>query len=661
MTTRPDGDPGGKVLTPAGVDALIKGLAGRGYRVLGPTVRDGAIVYDDIDGIADLPAGWTDEQDGGSYRLERRDDDALFGYAVGPHSWKTLPASAAPHACGGAGKPTAASTVDAASPSPDAPFAFIGVALLRAARDRHPGPGLPRRPVRRPALSRAPRRRLHRRGQLRRGRRHLLLRLDGHRPEGRIRLRPRADRAHRDGEHRFLAEVGSDARRRAPRRASRAAPPRPPTAPPPRRSSPTPPPTWAGTLDTDGIHDLLLANLEHPRWDDVAERCLTCGNCTMVCPTCFCTTVEDSQRPHRRSTPSASRRWDSCFTMDFSYIHGGSVRAVGQVALPPVDDPQARHLDRPVRHLGLRRLRPLHHLVPGRHRHHRGGARHPRAPPARRGRHDRGTWTRSSASTRSSPASTRRRSSWSPAAPGTCASRPASISSARASRRTSSILIRHGRVALEMTAPGRDADHLPDRRRGRDRRRLLADPALSLDLRRPRRRARPRHRHRRHVPARQMRGRPRSRLRDDEALRAGPGRAAAGDPAADARCLWHSPLSTAPAAPAAVDPMLPRLRRGRPRPPRGRRHLDARARHPARRRSPSPPGQFNMLYVFGVGEVAISISGDPAEPGRLVHTIRAVGTVSRGADPAEARRRASACADRSAPAGRSRRRSAPTS
>ncbi len=41
------------------------------------------------------------------------------------------------------------------------------------------------------------------------------------------------------------------------------------------------------------------------------------------------------------------------------------------------------------------------------------------------------------------------------------------------------------------------------------------------------------------------------------------------------------------------------------------------------------PGQFNMLYVFGVGEVAISISGDPARGDRLVHTTRAVGTVTR--------------------------------
>ena len=46
-------------------------------------------------------------------------------------------------------------------------------------------------------------------------------------------------------------------------------------------------------IDTDGIKELLSQNFDHPRWDNVAQRCLTCANCTMVCPTCFCTTVED--------------------------------------------------------------------------------------------------------------------------------------------------------------------------------------------------------------------------------------------------------------------------------------------------------------------------------------------------------------------------------
>ena len=76
------------VITRDGLAALIAALHHDGFRVLGPTVRDDAIVYDDIAAVSDLPAGWTDEQAGGHYRLKRRGDDALFGYAVGPHAWK---------------------------------------------------------------------------------------------------------------------------------------------------------------------------------------------------------------------------------------------------------------------------------------------------------------------------------------------------------------------------------------------------------------------------------------------------------------------------------------------------------------------------------------------------------------------------------------------
>ena len=131
-------------------------------------------------------------------------------------------------------------------------------------------------------------------------------------------------------------------------------------------------------LDVTDIRDLLYRNYENPRWDEVAERCLSCGNCTMVCPTCFCTTVEDVTDLAGEHV-ERYQRWDSCFTVDYSHIHGGAVRASHALALPPVDDAQARDLDRPVRQLRLRRLRALHHLVPGRHRHHRGGAGDPRA------------------------------------------------------------------------------------------------------------------------------------------------------------------------------------------------------------------------------------------------------------------------------------------
>src|SRR5271166_5844096 len=79
---------GGYTVQRDALDELFAALHRRGYTVVGPTVREQAIVYGEIDSCADLPIGWTDEQEGGHYRLRRREDDALFGYNVGPHSWK---------------------------------------------------------------------------------------------------------------------------------------------------------------------------------------------------------------------------------------------------------------------------------------------------------------------------------------------------------------------------------------------------------------------------------------------------------------------------------------------------------------------------------------------------------------------------------------------
>ncbi len=78
-------------------------------------------------------------------------------------------------------------------------------------------------------------------------------------------------------------------------------------------------------LETDGIKELLYENAEHPRWDEVAARCLACANCTMVCPTCFCFTTED--RPSLDGARAERwRTWDSCFSLGYSYIHGGPIR-----------------------------------------------------------------------------------------------------------------------------------------------------------------------------------------------------------------------------------------------------------------------------------------------------------------------------------------------
>jgi ferredoxin len=79
------------------------------------------------------------------------------------------------------------------------------------------------------------------------------------------------------------------------------------------------------SLDTDGLKEILAGSLSDPIWDELAAKCLTCANCTMVCPTCFCAAVQN--RTDLGATEAERvRRWDSCFNFEFSYIHGGPLR-----------------------------------------------------------------------------------------------------------------------------------------------------------------------------------------------------------------------------------------------------------------------------------------------------------------------------------------------
>ncbi len=79
-------------------------------------------------------------------------------------------------------------------------------------------------------------------------------------------------------------------------------------------------------LDTTNIRDLLLNQLEHPRWSEVAQRCLSCTNCTMVCPTCFCSSVNEVSDLEGGHVDRV-RQWDSCFNIGFSYMNGGLIRS----------------------------------------------------------------------------------------------------------------------------------------------------------------------------------------------------------------------------------------------------------------------------------------------------------------------------------------------
>ncbi len=310
-----------RVLSASRLDSLFDALTGRGYAVVGPTVRDGAIVFDAIAGVDDLPRGWTDEQDGGTYRLKRRDDDALFGYAVGPHSWKQFLFPPRTRLWQAQRTESGFAVVDDEVEQPD--FAFLGVRScdLHAigVQDRVflDGPYVdPTYRARRNAFIVAVQC-----GQA--GGTCFCLSMNTG-PKATSGFDLALTELLDAGRHEFLVEVGSD--RGAELAAELPCRDATPEAEAAAEAAVERAAAQMGrTMDTTGIKELLYRNYEHPRWDDVAQRCLTCANCTMVCPTCFCTTVEDVsdlQGEHAERW----RRWDSCFTADFSYVHGGSIR-----------------------------------------------------------------------------------------------------------------------------------------------------------------------------------------------------------------------------------------------------------------------------------------------------------------------------------------------
>ena len=302
---------------------IFNALANRGYQVIGPTVRDGAIIYDTVARLEDLPDGWTDRQDAGQYRLDRRTDQALFGYAVGPHSWKRFLHPPVEKLWRAHREGDGFSIVE--NEEITEPLAFIGVRACElraiAIQDRVFLAG----------------QYLDKSYKIRRDHAFIVA-VNCSQAGGTcfcvsMNAGPRVEAGFdlalteliEEGHHLFVMELGSAAGaalvRDLPYRLATeveiAAAERVVTR---TRDQ------MGRTLETNGLKELLQANANHPRWDEVAERCLTCGNCTNVCPTCFCTTTDDAT-DITGTISERVRRWDSCFTLDFSYVHGGSVRS----------------------------------------------------------------------------------------------------------------------------------------------------------------------------------------------------------------------------------------------------------------------------------------------------------------------------------------------
>ncbi|HEY0991480.1 MAG TPA: 4Fe-4S dicluster domain-containing protein [Kofleriaceae bacterium] len=315
---------GAVVVDRAGLDALLAALIEAGHELVGPTVRDGAIVLGPLSGIDDLPSGVGDEQAPGHYRLRARGDGALFGYAAPPQSWKRellVPRTQLVQI-----RRTAQGVSASAPPRPERKIAFIGARACEIAAI-----GVQDRVLRDGPYGDA--------DYAARREQAFVLAVHcgspagtcfcvsmgtGPRARGGFDLAATELVAETAGEHRFVIEVGSEAGAqvlaRVARRAASAEDIAAAVAVTESAAA-----RMGRTMPAEGLRDALMANLEHPRWQSVADRCLGCANCTMVCPTCFCTNVEDTT-DLSGEVASRSRRWDSCFTAEYAYVHGGSVR-----------------------------------------------------------------------------------------------------------------------------------------------------------------------------------------------------------------------------------------------------------------------------------------------------------------------------------------------
>ena len=356
-----------------GLHALVGVLRDRGYCVVGPTRRDGAIVYEELASpTSSRPAGprcRRPRPTGSSAARTRRGSDIRSGL----HSWKRwlLPARMR---LWQARRATTAGRSSSRSRLRTGRSLSSASARAISMRSR-PGQCVPRGCVRRARLRCAP-------GEA------FLVAVNcgipggtcfctsmgtGPRAESGFDLRPDRDLVRR--RHRFVVETGASAARRSladlwPPAATEETSRRP-SASRTMRSR-----RWAAHVESFDLRGLLARNVDNPRWAATAERCLTCGNCTMVCPTCFCTSVDDV---NVLATGAAERwrRWDSCYSQEYSYIHGGSVRPSSRARYRQwLTHKFGTWIDQ-FGTSGCVGLRALHHLVPGRDRRDRGARRDP--------------------------------------------------------------------------------------------------------------------------------------------------------------------------------------------------------------------------------------------------------------------------------------------
>ncbi len=310
------------VLDASRFNSVVDVLLGLNYRVVGPVVKGSAIIYDELTSAEDLPRGFADKQAGGSYRLFSSDTRAFFHYNLGPVSWKKFLYPPVKRLWQAERKKGGFKPI----PEKDSTkkTAFFGV-----------------RPCELNAISihdkilcegeHIDASYLHMRENI------LIIAVNCSVAGGTcfcesMDTGPKADSGFdialtevlKEESHFFSIEIGTKKGvdivkhldfRESDRAETEAA-----------DGVVSDTATNMGRMvDTSEIKEMLYRNYESSRWDEVGRRCLACGNCTMVCPTCFCINVEDTTSL-TGDIAERWRRWDSCFTMEFSYIHGGNIR-----------------------------------------------------------------------------------------------------------------------------------------------------------------------------------------------------------------------------------------------------------------------------------------------------------------------------------------------
>ncbi len=305
------------------LDHLLAVIQSMGYEIIGPKVKDHTIIHAPISSISELPLGYSSKQAPGRFELIQNGYKNYFDVTNGPHSWKQYffpPKSELMHFHKNEGDTPW--LVEEGEKNPPR-YAMLGVRPCDLAAIEIQDKVFMREewcdPIYRDRRSNA-----------------LLIAVNCLKPCGTcfcasMGTGPDAkdgfDLCLTELENHFLVEVGSEAGRMAMNHESISWQPASAfmlqTA---RKGLAAAKENMGRELpDPERLKEQLLGNLDHPRWDDVSKRCMSCTSCTQVCPTCFCwNTYDTTLLPG--DTIIRNREWDSCFNPDYSYVFGGNTR-----------------------------------------------------------------------------------------------------------------------------------------------------------------------------------------------------------------------------------------------------------------------------------------------------------------------------------------------